>query len=220
MMYARNAISNGDQRSCRAWPVPSSCERRAGMEAAWGVERTKKCPQMRSISLCATRNLQSAPAEYSRYLHRSGRYAQALSVPHAELDERGEVVPHGRPMPSTPPLALSYAVKLSGSNRARFWYLLLPRGASTSTRRATRACPAPALGGSPHSGLRDVCTYHSGKVTPILHCHCACMRRGVSFVDKMTCQAATGAANGPCRTYMDVFNLEQLGWLSHDKQGS
>lgn len=46
------------------------------------------------------------------------------------------------------------------------------------------------------------------------------MRRGVSFVDKMTCQAATGAANGPCRTYMDVFNLEQLGWLSHDKQGS
>lgn len=164
-MYARNAISNGDQRSCRAWPVPSSCERRAGMEAAWGVERTKKCPQMRSISLCATRNLQSAPAEYSRYLHRSGRYAQALSVPHAELDERGEVVPHGRPMPSTPPLALSYAVKLSGSNRARFWYLLLPRGASTSTRRATRAC---ALGGSPHSGLRDVCTYHSGKVTPIL----------------------------------------------------
>lgn len=52
----------------------------------------------------------------------TGRYAQALSVPHAELDERGEVVPHGRPMPSTPPLALSYAVKLSGSNRARFWY--------------------------------------------------------------------------------------------------
>lgn len=159
-------------------------------------------------------HLQSIAGTYT------GRYAQALSVPHAELDERGEVVPHGRPMPSTPPLALSYAVKLSGSNRARFWYLLLPRGASTLTRRATRACPAPALGGSPHSGLRNVCTYHSGKVTPILHCHCACMRRGVSFVDKMTCQAATGAANGPCRTYMDVFNLEQLGWLSHDKQGS
>lgn len=105
-------------------------------------------------------HLQSIAGTYT------GRYAQALSVPHAELDERGEVVPHGRPMPSTPPLALSYAVKLSGSNRARFWYLLLPRGASTSTRRATRACPVPFL--SPHSGLRDVCTYHSGKVTPIL----------------------------------------------------
>lgn len=159
-------------------------------------------------------HLQSIAGTYT------GRYAQALSVPHAELDERGEVVggTAWRPMPSTPPLALSYAVKLSGSNRARFWYLLLPRGASTSTRRATRACPVPFL--SPHSGLRDVCTYRSGKVPPTLYCHCACMRRGVSFVDKMTCQAATGAANGPCRTYMDVFNLEQLGWLSHDKQGS
>lgn len=125
---------------------------------------------------------------------------------HTQLDERGEVVPPtaSRPMPSPPPLALSYAVKLSGSNRARYWYLNLPLRVTSYLLEV----PLPPRGGiyfDPVQVLSLVLTPDFGMSVSIIrarhtYCYCARMRRGVSFVDNMTCQAATGAANGPCPT--------------------